>query len=95
MVGNERLHAWIEGQVQGVGFRYFVREIAATFPVTGWVRNLHDGRVELVAEGERGDLEKLIAAVKQGPRGSSVNEVRVEWGVASGEFDSFRVQATV
>ncbi len=89
-----RLHAWIDGYVQGVGFRYFVREGAAALPITGWVRNLHDGRVELVAEGERGVLEKLLNAVRKGPRGSQVTEVRVEWGVGNGEFDSFRVQPT-
>lgn len=94
MADVERLHAWVEGHVQGVGFRYFVREQAAALPLTGWVRNLHDGRVELVAEGERGDLEKLLSAVHQGPRGSHVSEVKEDWGIASGEFDGFRIQAT-
>lgn len=94
MVDQERLHAWIDGHVQGVGFRYFVRESVAALPLTGWVRNLHDGRVELVAEGRRTDLEKLLSMVRQGPRGSHVTEVRVEWGTARGEFDSFRVQTT-
>ncbi len=89
-----RMHAWIDGHVQGVGFRYFVRESAAALPITGWVRNLHDGRVELVAEGERGVLEKLLNGVRQGPRGSQVTEVRVDWGHGNGEFDSFRVQPT-
>jgi acylphosphatase len=94
MADLERLHAWIDGHVQGVGFRYFVREQAAAMPITGWVRNLHDGRVEMIAEGKREDLDKLLTAVKQGPRASHVIEVRTEWGTAKGEFDSFRVQPT-
>lgn len=95
MTGKERLHAWIDGHVQGVGFRYFVRESAARLPLTGWVRNLRDGRVELVAEGKREDLERFLSTVRVGPRGSQVTDVRVEWGIASGEFDSFAVQATL
>lgn len=94
MADTERLHAWIDGRVQGVGFRYFVRESAAALPLTGWVRNLRDGRVELIAEGKREDLEKLLNTVRQGPRGSLVTEVRVEWRKASGDFDSFQVQVT-
>ena len=94
MADQQRLHAWLDGHVQGVGFRYFVRERAGTLPITGWVRNLHDGRVELIAEGTRQDLEKMLSAVRKGPRGSYVTDVRVDWGIASGEFDSFRVQAT-
>ncbi len=94
MADQVRLHAWIDGHVQGVGFRYFVRESASALPLTGWVRNLHDGRVELVAEGKREDLEKLLNVVRQGPRGSHVTDVHVEWGIASGEFDNFRVQVT-
>ncbi|MCL5429442.1 MAG: acylphosphatase [Chloroflexi bacterium] len=94
MADQERLHAWIDGHVQGVGFRYFVRESAAALPVSGWVRNLHDGRVELLAEGRREDLDRLLSAVRRGPRGSHVMEVRVKWETANGEFDGFRVQPT-
>jgi acylphosphatase len=94
MAKNQRLHAWVEGHVQGVGFRYFVRESISSLSITGWVRNLHDGRVELIAEGSRDNLEKLLSAVNQGPRGSHVINVRTEWGIASGEFNSFRVQPT-
>jgi acylphosphatase len=89
-----RMHAWIDGHVQGVGFRYFVRESAGILAITGWVRNLHDGRVELVAEGERDVLEKLLEEVHQGPRGSQVTQVRVDWGLGNGGFDGFRVQPT-
>jgi acylphosphatase len=94
MAHNQRLHALIKGHVQGVGFRYFVRESAAAFPVTGWVRNRHDGNVELVAEGDRADLEKLLGIVKEGPRGSLVTSVRVTWEETTGEFDKFGILAT-
>jgi acylphosphatase len=94
MPHNQRLHALIEGHVQGVGFRYFVRESAAGFPVTGWVRNRHDGNVELVAEGDQADLEKLLSILKEGPRGSRVTNVRISWETATGEFDKFGILAT-
>lgn len=94
MAENARLHAWIEGHVQGVGFRYFVRESAAGFPITGWVRNCHDGSVELVAEGDREDLEKFLSMIKEGPRGSLVTDVRVNWEHATGKYDQFGIQAT-
>jgi acylphosphatase len=88
------LHAWVSGRVQGVGFRYFVRQQAAVLPLTGWVRNLHDGRVEVLAEGSRPDLENLLAALKRGPAGSEVTDVIVEWGEANGELQNFSVQPT-
>ena len=58
-----RLHVYYQGRVQGVGFRWIVREVATGFDVTGWVRNLSDGRVELVAEGKRPELEAFQDAV--------------------------------
>jgi acylphosphatase len=91
---HQRVHAWIQGRVQGVGFRYFVSESAASFPISGWVRNLHDRRVELVAEGKREDLEKFLDVVRQGPRGSQVIDMKVEWRTANGEFDRFRILTT-
>ena len=92
--GRSQLHAWVEGRVQGVGFRYFVRQHVAALPISGWVRNLVDGRVELVAEGRQTDLESLLKTLRQGPRGSQVTEVQVEWGMAKGEFQGFSVLPT-
>jgi len=91
---NSRLHAHVEGRVQGVGFRYFVEETAITLDLKGWVRNRWDGSVEVVAEGERQSLEKLLHALRRGPRSAQVSDVRTEWSPASGEFDHFRVRMT-
>lgn len=91
---SARLHAIVEGQVQGVGFRYFVQETAVSLGLVGWVRNRWDGSVEVAAEGERLALEKLLAALYKGPRGSVVTGVTPEWGPKSGEFRQFVVKAT-
>jgi acylphosphatase len=64
-----RLHAIVEGHVQGVGFRVFVQTIAITLGLKGWVRNLWDGNVEVTAEGAQVVLEKFLASLIQGPRG--------------------------
>lgn len=90
-----RVHAFLGGRVQGVGFRYFVNQRAADLPITGWVRNLSDGRVELLAEGNRADLEPFIAAVKQGPRGAQVTDIDLDWGDAKGSLSSFSVKSTI
>lgn len=89
-----QLHATVEGRVQGVGFRYYVRQSTAGLSVTGWVRNLSDGRVELVAEGSRSDLDTLLGRVKQGPTGSLVTDVKVDWRLAGGGMTGFSIRAT-
>jgi acylphosphatase len=89
-----RLHATVEGRVQGVGFRAFVEQSAEALELKGWVRNRWDGSVEVVAEGQRQDLEKLLAALRRGPRASGVSEVCFEWQAAAGEFTYFSVRMT-
>jgi acylphosphatase len=74
-----RVHIIAEGLVQGVGFRWFVSRKAEGLGVSGWVRNLHNGSVELEAEADRSMLEELIKAVKIGPRSAHVTNVRIEW----------------
>jgi len=85
----ERLHAVIHGDVQGVGFRYFLVNSARPLGLKGWVRNRPDGAVELTAEGERAKLERLLEAAREGPRHASVGEVVVEWEPASGGLTAF------
>ena len=89
-----RLHITVEGRVQGVSFRYFVVDNAQRLYLSGWVRNRWDGSVELVAEGNRQSLDKLLAAVRRGPRSSMVLGVKTDWREATGEFRDFRVRTT-
>jgi acylphosphatase len=89
-----RLHALVEGRVQGVGFRYFVLDTAETLGVTGWVRNCWDETVEVTAEGSRAKLEKLLLALERGPRSAFVSRVQTEWLEATREFKSFVVKST-
>ena len=91
---ESRLHAFVSGVVQGVGFRYFVVDRAAEAEVKGWVRNLRDGRVEIVAEGSRPALEALLVQLRRGPSGGRVDDVAATWEAASGEFRSFALQRT-
>jgi len=90
----QRLHAFVSGRVQGVGFRYFVRTAAQSLDVSGWVRNRHDGRVELVAEGLPAQLKELIRQVGRGPSGSNVKDIEERWNKGMGEFKDFGVKAT-
>ena len=88
---NIRTHLIIEGRVQGVWFRDSTRTEATRLDLTGWVKNRFDGNVELVAEGPREKVEKLIEWCQHGPPMAhviKVHEVKEEF---TGEFDSFRI----
>ncbi|MBX3002954.1 MAG: acylphosphatase [Anaerolineales bacterium] len=91
MANTERLHAEVSGGVQGVGFRYFVWQTARQLGLTGWVRNLPNGTVELLAEGPRPQLEQLARAVGSGPPAADVHSCTLRWPPASGEFASFEI----
>lgn len=70
-----QLHVRVTGVVQGVGFRWFIRERARRLGLAGWVRNLHDGSVEVFAAGDRGQLDLLRSELVRGPRGAAVEAV--------------------
>jgi len=91
---NQCLHAFIEGYVQGVGFRYFVLQSAQKYNLTGWVRNRHDGRVEVMAEGELNSLNHLLADLRKGPISSDVSNVDYSFEDARGDFSRFSVLST-
>jgi acylphosphatase len=78
------------GRVQGVGFRYRAVELARDFPVTGWVKNLPTGQVELWAEGNENDVTSLLAAVRS-CWGSFIRSEQAEWGPATGRYSTFDV----
>ena len=81
----------VSGRVQGVGFRYFTQDVAVREGVTGWVRNLPDGRVEARAEGEREAVLRLERAIRSGPRGARVDTVAVDDEEPTGAYAAFRV----
>ena len=93
--GPVRLHALIKGRVQGVGFRYYVEERASFLGITGWVRNLWDSQVEVVAEGPQPALESLLKALQRGPSSAFVSKVETDWETATGEFSGFHIRSTV
>jgi acylphosphatase len=86
----QRRTLYFSGRVQGVGFRYAAQQIAEGLPVTGYVRNLPDGRVELVVEGAFGDLERLQAEVERAMRGC-IHQVDACGSPATGEFKGFSI----
>jgi len=86
-----RAHVFVSGRVQGVFFRDHTRRWAASLGLTGWVRNLLDSRVEVLAEGEKARLEDLIVRLKQGPPIAEVGNVEVTWEDFRGEFGDFRI----
>jgi acylphosphatase len=86
----QQRHVLYEGTVQGVGFRYTTRRIASQFAITGFVRNLRDGRVELVAEGSPDELERLLSAIGE-QLGEYIRQTRVTVGPATGRFREFGI----
>ncbi len=87
-----RLHAFVEGIVQGVGFRAYVLDCAARLHLVGWVRNTWKGEVEVVAEGPRTDLDSLLEMLRKGPPAAMVTRVRQEWEAPTGEYSRFQVR---
>ena len=91
-MGKARMRAIVKGIVQGVGYRFFVEDRAYELGLTGYVRNLPDGTVEVVAEGDKEVLELLLEHLRRGPRSARVTDVEVERGEATGEFKDFRIR---
>jgi acylphosphatase len=91
MYMNERLFAIVSGRVQLVMFRDFVQRKASALTLTGQVKNLDDGTVEVIAEGSRQKLERLLAKLHSGSILSQVEEVAVSWQPATGQFAAFSI----
>jgi acylphosphatase len=87
-----RARAFVEGRVQGVFFRDFVRRHARALGLTGWVRNLPDGRVETLVEGEEAAVRSLVAHLEKGPPYARVARVNVSYDADRGEFCDFSVE---
>ena len=88
----KRAHVFIKGRVQGVFFRQGTYEKAVELGISGWVRNLPDGRVEAVFEGEEEKINKIIQWAKEGPPIAKVEEVEIKWEKPTGEFDGFQIR---
>lgn len=88
---NRRVHCIVTGLVQGVGFRYHTRDEAVRLDLQGWVRNLDDGRVEVVAEGPEETLRQLVAWLGRGPRSARVDNVDTRWEAATGQHHNFHI----
>lgn len=87
-----RIHILLNGEVQGVFFRSEMRDEAEKRSVTGWVRNLRDGRVEAVFEGEEAKVKEIVAYCRTGPKRAKVTNLNVAWEVYTGKFDRFEVK---
>jgi len=85
------VHIIVKGMVQGVGFRYFVSHTANRLGLTGTVRNLYNGNVEIYSEGDRSIIEEFIKLVKVGPRFSNVTDLVIEWKEYTGKYKSFEI----
>ena len=92
MADYARLHGWVSGNVQGVGFRYFVQDTANQYGLAGWVKNLYDGRVEFVAEGPKGLLGDFLKEINRGPIGGYVSNIEVKRDSYTGEFKNFKIR---
>jgi acylphosphatase len=86
-----QLHLFIGGYVQGVGYRAFVKREAERLGLTGWVRNLPDGRVEVIAQGEKKVLEELIKLCLKGPFMAEVEGISLTWEKAEKKYSNFQV----
>jgi acylphosphatase len=92
MEGNSRNHLIISGKVQGVFFRFNAKNKAKELGIFGWVKNLSDGRVEALVEGEKEKIEEFIKWAKKGPLFAKVEELENEQQKFKGEFDSFKIK---
>ncbi len=91
MAEKIRVHVYLSGRVQGVAYRYFAERRASELGLTGWVRNLFDGRVEVLAEGDRADVDQFVSRLKEGPRMGRVEYAEVSFEPYTGEFGGFQI----
>ncbi|HXZ89661.1 MAG TPA: acylphosphatase [Candidatus Dormibacteraeota bacterium] len=86
-----RAHVYVSGRVQGVFFRNSVADLADSLNVDGWVRNLSDGRVETLLEGEKVNVEEVVEFCRHGPPGAYVRQLEIHWADWQGEFRDFKI----
>ena len=86
---KKRVHVFYAGRVQGVGFRMTAEETAHRLGVVGWVKNLRDGRVEVVAEADEASLQQFLEAISTGAMKNFVDQIEISWSHASETFNEF------
>jgi len=86
-----RVHVWVSGHVQGVSFRYYTKEQAEDLDVNGWIKNLPDGKVEAVFEGEESAVNQMIEFCRHGSTGAHVNDVQAQKEKFINEFQGFGI----
>ena len=91
---NERLHAMVQGYVQGVGFRFFVYRAGLDLQLQGWVRNRINGNVEILADGPKKKLDTFLEYVRKGPQMAQVVKVNVEWQKSKNDLSPFTILQT-
>jgi len=89
---QEAALVYFSGRVQGVGFRFTCRQIAKGFSVTGYVKNLDDGRVEMMVEGERAEIEEFLKAIGESHLKSFIRERTVDWQPARAQWRDFHIE---
>ena len=87
----QEIHALIRGRVQGVGYRFFAERCAEKHSIRGWVRNLPNNDVEVVAQGTKEQLEQFMSLLWQGPRSALVDDIDLEWRLPSKKYDFFSI----
>lgn len=87
-----RIHVFISGFVQGVLFRNWTQRQAQELVLVGWVKNLPDGRVEAIFEGEKDRIEEMVKRCHKGPMAAKVEKIEVDWGKATGEYQVFSIK---
>ncbi|RLG29592.1 acylphosphatase [Methanosarcinales archaeon] len=87
-----RIHLFYSGYVQGVGFRFSVKRIALSLGLKGWVKNLRNGNVEIVAQGEKNSLEDFANQIRESSLKRYIKNVEINWEEASGEFNNFEIR---
>lgn len=86
-----RVNVHYSGRVQGVGFRYIVKSLVPGYEVLGTVKNLSDGRVEMVVEGQREELEEFLQAIRDSGLRSNIQDESLVWGEAEDKFRGFKI----
>ena len=89
---KKQVRVYYAGRVQGVGFRFSAEETAQQLRVVGWVKNLRDGRVELMAQGDEESLKRFLAQMRNGPMRNFIRDTQVTWGSPSGSFREFEIR---